>query len=548
MKPLERIGSWLAPVARGMGVVTEQKSAGDAIVETSSGDVTTAADLYGIIFGSSAFVDVHPILAYRLYTKSDVLGGVVHRIANAIAGFTIGLTTDGHDFNADASVIEFLNGASEGYSKRRFFYEIAASYILTNEAWVVLRGRINQPPVARTWVYPFDVVDDMSSEDGLPTAFRTVGDRDRRIYKRQVIGGKIRWIDSTMMNELVPILGAEAVDHPYRGQSQMAPLYYSINQNIEGKRHNTAVLKNGLRLTGALQPEAGDRFDTKALADIQAAIQALRGAGTAGATLVLPKRADKLDLALSNQEMDYIEMLREADAAVYNFYGIPLPLVSNDAATFSNFATAQTALYDTAIFPVFDDIADGLSAGLEPRYPDELGDAEITYNENTIRALKGRNIDRMTKARGTQAVSTNEVREMGGYPEVDGGDVILISSTLVPAGMSPAEIAAQDTDEMPVEPLFDQGDTAGQTDNIQQTALNGSQVESLVSILQAVATGELSRETARALISAAFPNIAPELVDDMLNGVEEGSAAGGEPEQIAEEVARQHVIDTGGSD
>ena len=426
MKPAERIGQWLAPVAKGMGL---QK--GGTIIEPRGTTGGSPTDIYSLIYGNGLFHDIHAILAYRLYLKSDVLGTAVHRIAHNLAGLTLGLTEDGQEFIAKAPVIDFLAQGSEGYSARRFFYEIATSYLLTNEAWVILRGRPGRPPVSRTWVYPFDVVEDMSADDGLPAAFRTMADRDRRTYRRVEEQGRIRWISDDQLNELVPILGAEAIDRPFRGQSQVAPLYYAVSQNVEGKRHNSSMLANGLRTTGVIQPPEGKQFDKATVERIRVAIQALRGSGTSGSTLVFPHRVENIDLAISNQEMDYVAMLSEAKESVFNYYNIPLPLVTNDASTFNNFATAQTAFFDGAVFPVFDDIADALASGLSPRFP-ELQGRHIIYNENTIRALKGRNIERMRKSRETQAMTTNEIREVGGYPEVEGGDDVLVPSTLIP--------------------------------------------------------------------------------------------------------------------
>lgn len=430
MNALERMGNWLAPIARGMGISVEK---GSTVTEPTDRTINSSDELYALIYGSGVFNDVHPIVAYRLLLKSDVLGTAVHRIAQNIAGFQLGLTTDQQDFDADAPLIRFLMGGSEGYSKRRFFYELATSYLITNEAWMVLRGRVTRPPIARTWVYPFDIDMQMSSDDGLPVSITTHGDRDRRTYKRVEQGERIRFIDDQELNELCPILGAEAIDRPWRGQSPLASLLYSVQQNVEGKRHNTSVLKNGLRLTGAVQPTEGDRFEQKAKADIVAAFQALRGSSTAGGTLVLPKRVEVVDLALSNREMDYVNLLTEAKESVYNFYNIPLPLISNEASTFNNYATAQTAFFDGAVFPIFDDIADALTDAFVTRYP-EIEGQHITQNENTIRALRGRNLDRMRKMRETQALTTNEIRQAGGYDEIEDGEDVLAPTTLAPIG------------------------------------------------------------------------------------------------------------------
>jgi HK97 family phage portal protein len=463
MGPIERIGSWLRPIAEQAGWVEKSHPIAEPVSET----VRSSDDLYALIWGAGIFTDVHPILAYRLYLKSDVLGAAIHRIAHQIAGFTLGLTSDSQDFDPDAPVVRFLNESSEGYSKRRFLYEIATSYLLTNEAWVVLRGRVDREPTSRTWLYPFDIIDQRTDSDGLPSSFYTNADRDRRVYRRVERGGRIRYIDDRGMNELVPILGNEAIDRPFRGQSPVAHLLYSVQQNVEGKRHNTSLLKNGLRLTGGVMPtEDAKRFSTQAVRDIQTAFQAMRGSGTAGGTLVMPERVEKLDLAISNREMDYVELLREARDTVYAFYNIPLPLVSNDASTFNNFTTAQTAFYDGAVFPVFEDIADALGSALATRFP-ELQGQSISYNENTIKALRGRNLERMKRARETNALTTNEIREMAGYDPVDDGDDVLAPSTLVPVGgmsgmefpeTSPPTEPFEDEDEGATEGITEEGE------------------------------------------------------------------------------------------
>ena len=51
-------------------------------------------------------------------------------------------------------------------------------------------------------------------------------------------------------------------------------------------------------------------------------------------------------------------------------------------------------------------------------------------------------------------------------------------------------------------------DSMGQVEAVQDTALNGAQVSALLEIVQSVATGILSVETARPLIRASFPGIA----------------------------------------
>lgn len=409
---------------------------GDVVVGGDS--ITTSSQLADLFLGSNAglFVNVAPLAAYRLYTKSSNLFTAIHRIAHAISGLDLGLTTDGQDFIPVSDALELLRVESEAYTKRRLLYEAATSFLLTNEAWLVLRGNVASRPVARTWILPFDISMEFDGSDGLPTSIRTTSPRDRRVYHREESGGSIRWIDSRRMNELVYILGNESPFESYRGQSPLAALLYDIEQGVEGKRHNTSLLKNGLRVSSILIPKPGETLDQKARDQIAAGIKAQSGAGYAGSTLVFEKPLDSLATraaSFSNAEMDYIKLLEDAQQAVYNYYGIPLPLVMNDAATFNNYGTAQTSFFDQAVFPPFNDLADAITNALRARFP-ALGNARITYNENTIPALQGRNIERMKAQRETQAMSTDEIRNTAGLERVDGGDDILINAGLVPLG------------------------------------------------------------------------------------------------------------------
>ena len=58
------------------------------------------------------------------------------------------------------------------------------------------------------------------------------------------------------------------------------------------------------------------------------------------------------------------------------------------------------------------------------------------------------------------------------------------------------------------------------TANVQATALNGAQVDSLVSIITQVNQGAISRATAKPLIQAAFPLLPVEQIDAMLSGIQ----------------------------
>jgi len=85
-------------------------------------------------------------------------------------------------------------------------------------------------------------------------------------------------------------------------------------------------------------------------------------------------------------------------------------------------------------------------------------------------------------------------------------------------------------------PDVPQGDTPAEGDNIQQTALNGSQIASLVEIATQVAEGLLPPDTARAIIGASFPTLTSEQINAIVGPLldfeprkPEGDGAGPQP-------------------
>jgi hypothetical protein len=87
-----------------------------------------------------------------------------------------------------------------------------------------------------------------------------------------------------------------------------------------------------------------------------------------------------------------------------------------------------------------------------------------------------------------------------------------------PGAMAVALTAQPKEDDKPVD--LAEPAAAAAAGEVQSTALNGAQVESLKAIIVEVAAGTLPADTARALMRAAFPVMPVEQIDEMLSGLE----------------------------
>lgn len=74
-------------------------------------------------------------------------------------------------------------------------------------------------------------------------------------------------------------------------------------------------------------------------------------------------------------------------------------------------------------------------------------------------------------------------------------------------------------DSVPAIALPSSDGSSAQTSDVQATALNGAQVAALVEIALKVATGELPRESAKAIARAAFPLVSDDLIDAIFESI-----------------------------
>jgi hypothetical protein len=133
--------------------------------------------------------------------------------------------------------------------------------------------------------------------------------------------------------------------------------------------------------------------------------------------------------------MDWSTLLGTSDRAIYFRYKIPLPMITTDASSFNNLATAVEMLYDMAVLPHTDMQFSGLSRFLLPRFGIALNEARITYNPDSIKALKARRLDELEQRAKIGIETTNELRQaIPNRDDVDGGDVLYQNATLVPIG------------------------------------------------------------------------------------------------------------------
>ena len=419
-------------------------------------------DLLPLILGisSGSPVNIQPREAYYLSEKNSDLGSAIDMISKSISPMKLQIKDKEGDVRTEDPTLTLLNHPGERMRKMSMFYEMTESFLLTNEIYLVARGNINREPISLVHIRPFNVSVVMNNHDGLPQTIQTQCDRDRRTYNREIIDHQIRYIDKVGLNEILPIIGTSNLSDEWRGRSKIVKLFYDVKMNIDGKRHNSSLLENGMRTSGIITPKgttSGGAQESWAEPVVKLLEKHIRsfnqGAGNAGNSLILSRQAEFLNFMQSNVDMDFLNLLKVSREAIYNLYDIPLPMILSDAMTLSNYSVALRAYFDMAVIPVFNNIVDGIKDVLMPRFDTLQPTDEITFSEVDITGMRTILLEDMSLMKLTESVTTNETRSVGGFEPDPAGDSILVSSNKVPLealdiGPSFEDIPMDDIDEI----------------------------------------------------------------------------------------------------
>lgn len=246
---------------------------------------------------------------------------------------------------------------------------------------------------------------------GLPKEYVYEQNGTKRVFPVEYPSGRSQMFFHKMVNPL---------DY-WRGQSPLVAAGLAADTHNAGMRWNYSLLRNSARPSGLIKlgEGAGGEIVARLKEWFKAAFQGERNAGEIP---VLPAGAEWQAMDTSPKDMDFMSTQKEAAKLIASAYGVPLPLIDNDASTFNNLEQAKERLYTDTILPIFREWLSQFGAWLLPFYGQGLS---FQVNEDKIGALEGvrtRLFDRMMKAVAAGVLTADEAREAIGYAPL-GDDV-----------------------------------------------------------------------------------------------------------------------------
>lgn len=215
----------------------------------------------------------------------------------------------------------------------------------------------------------------------------------------------------------------------YYGMSPLQAVTYAYDINMNMNKYETGIFSNMGRPEGTLETDqilGEDEFDR-----LKAQwTQKYGGTGNAGKTAILEKGVKYHAIALSPREMSFLTGRKLTKEEIFNAYGIPLGLFSEE----SNRANSEMANFNYmsgTISPKHRRVEGKLNEFVLPLYDERLFCAfEDCIPSNETLDHK-RRIDNVNAG----IITRNEARMEEGMEDLEGLDDIYIPNNLVPIGM-----------------------------------------------------------------------------------------------------------------
>lgn len=369
-------------------------------------------------------------LAYDFYENNSALSCVINKRAEAVTNLDLVMVNDNGDIRTDHPLLEYLKHPSPDMTQDQFLKEASKSIDLTGQLFVYFEGQENFEPINSFVIPGFAPLYYKNAGSGLIDYFQISRDMFYDgTYDRRVEKGNTRYISRDGMRELFYFVNNLSKDS-VTGLSRVKAIWDELGQLSNSNTHNLKLLENGLRLSGIfsaeeMDEEARERFEQ----DIK---NFYTGSNNSGRVfLAVGTSTNFKELGQNNKDMDFLNLKTEVKNVIYSAFEIPLPLVSPEHMTLSNFDSAKVSFYEDSILPHAKTIFEALTKAFKPRFRD-LDKWHLSYDPQSIETLKLRRNQELKLLSELKVTTINEIRNELGFKPITGGDEILQPSTVVP--------------------------------------------------------------------------------------------------------------------
>lgn len=212
----------------------------------------------------------------------------------------------------------------------------------------------------------------------------------------------------------------------------------AIDLHNEINKHNLALNRNQARPSGMAAPALTTGEDAVLTPTQRETLEAdinrkFSGAANAGRVFVPQAPMKWTAMGLTPVDMDFMHGKVSAEREIALVEAVPPELLyDHENATFNNFEQAWRGFYTDTVIPRKDFDKAEYNSWLVPMFNLDPDRYELDYDQDKIPALQEDRTVVWNRAQTATFLTINEQRDMLGYEAIEGGDVVLVQSTLVP--------------------------------------------------------------------------------------------------------------------
>lgn len=384
-------------------------------------------------------------IATEGYQQNPIVNACVYLTARAAASVPLTLMRNGEEVDIPelSALLNRPNPIQDGES-----YRIAtiSDLLLAGEFFSERVDLGGKPRELYRWNPGNTTVD--PGEDGFPKSYTFKNSAGQRTVPVNIPKGQI------------PVLHVKEY-HPtndWRGMPNVDPAAFAIDMHTGALKWNTALLTNGAQPSGALiyAPKDGsDKLTEEQWSRLKAELdESFSGSKNAGKPLLLDGGLDWREMGFSPKDMNFGEGLDKAARLIALAFGVP-PLILGIPGdnTFANYNEANKAFYRQAVLPILGQWCRAMSWWIVPAFGKDI---QVVADTDDLEIFADERAAEWQRVEASTSMTINEKRAHQGLEPVAGGDVILVSSLLVPL-----ETAAEPPDTTST---GDTGDAGGDED------------------------------------------------------------------------------------
>ena len=283
------------------------------------------------------------------YVQNVVIYRCIKEIASAFASVKIEVrkgekTLDNHP----AAALLARPNPTEGCAQ--FLEHCISDYLIAGNLYITKNDGGGKP--VELWALLPKHMSVIAGNTGLAKEYVYQNDSGKHTFAVDQISGKSDLFHFKAYNPI----------NPFVGMSPMRHVALPADVHNQGLIWNHSLLENGARPSGLVKFGGNPTNDT-----IEAVREffkkTLQGAKNAGEIPMLVDGAEWQEMGTNPKDMDFGATMATMTKYIASAYGVPLPLVDNDAASYNNMEQAKERLWTDTVLPLLTSFLRPLALG-----------------------------------------------------------------------------------------------------------------------------------------------------------------------------------------